>query len=144
MAAVAESKAVTAVRAAVAALNAGDIDGYLGYFDSSCGRWLAGNAQPLTLTDVGDGLRQLHGAFEGLHLDEDVVFGDERFVCARWRLRGIHVNDYLGCAPAGRSIDVETCEVYEIGSGLVVASWVYGDLLGQLVGQIAVDGGDGV
>ena len=138
----AESRAVTAVRAAVAALNAGDIDGYLGDFDSESRRWVAGFAEPLTLAEVGDGLRQLHAAFEGLHLDEDVVFGDERFACARWRMRGVHVNDYVGCAPTGRSIDVETCEVYEIGRDLVVASWVYGDLLGQLVRQIAVDGGD--
>jgi hypothetical protein len=142
MAAVGESKAVTTVRAAVTALNAGDVDGYLGCFAASCHRWIAGIAQPLTLADVGDGLRQLHGAFEGLHLHEDVVFGDERFACARWRLRGTHVHDYLGCAPAGRSIDVETCEVYEIGGDRVVASWVYGDLLGQLVRQVTVEVGD--
>jgi hypothetical protein len=131
-----DSKAVDAVRLAVAALNGGDVDRYLGYFEPSCKRWVAGFEQPLTLADVADGLRQLHAAFEDLHLDEDLLFGDERFACARWRMRGLHVHDYLGMAPAGQSIDVETCEVYEIGGDLVVTSWVYGDLLGQLVRQI--------
>jgi hypothetical protein len=140
----AEAGAVTAVRAAVAALNAGDIVGYLGGFDSESRRWVAGFPEPFTVADVGDGLRQLHAAFEGLHLDEgeNVVFGDEQFACARWRMRGVHVNDYLGFAPTGRSIDVETCEVYEIGRDLVVASWVYGDVLGQLARQIAGEPGD--
>jgi hypothetical protein len=139
---VGDSKAVDAVRMAVEAVNNGDIDGYLGCFDPSCKRWVAGFVQPLTLTVVGDGLRQLDAAFEGLHLDEDLLFGDERFACARWRMRGLHVNDYLGFSPTGQSIDVETCEVYEIGGDLVVATWVYGDLIGQLVGQIAAEESD--
>jgi predicted ester cyclase len=133
-----ESKAVDAVRSAVTALNDGDIDGYLRYFDPSCPRWVVGFEQPFTLTDISDSLQQLHAAFEGLHLDEDLLFGDERFVCARWRLRGRHVSDYLGFAPKGQSIDAETCEVYELGSGLVVTTWVYGDL-GQLFRQIAAE-----
>jgi hypothetical protein len=136
------STAVDAVRLAVSALNDGDVDGYLESFDPSCQRWVAGFAQPLTLTDVGDGLRQLRAAFDGFHLDEDLLFGDARFACARWRMRGLHVNDYLGCAPTRHSIDVETCEVYEIGGDRVVTTWVYGDLLGQLVRQIGGEEGE--
>jgi hypothetical protein len=82
-----DSKAVDAVRSAVAALNNGDIDGYLGYLDPSCKRWVA------------------------------------------------------GFAPKGQSIDVETCEVYELGGDLVVATWAYGNL-GQLPRQIAAEEGD--
>jgi hypothetical protein len=137
-----DSKAVDSVRSAVAALNDGDIDGYLGYFAPSCQRWVAGFEQPLGLNDVGAGLRQLHAAFEGLYLAEDLQFGDERFACARWRMRGVHACDYLGFSPTGVSIDVGTCEVYEIGGDLVVTSWVYGDLLGQLVAQIGTEEGD--
>jgi hypothetical protein len=139
---VSDSTAVDAVRLAVAALNAGDVDGYLGSFDPSCRRWVVGFAQPLTLGEVGDGLRQLCAAFEGLHLAEDLLFGDERFACARWRMRGLHVNDYLGYAPTRHPIDVETCEVYEIGGDRVVTTWVYGDVLAQLVAQIAGEEGD--
>jgi predicted ester cyclase len=133
-----DSKPVDAVRSAVAALNDGNIGGYLRYFEPSCPRWVAGLAQPLPLTDIADNLRQLHAAFEDLHLDEDLLFGDERFVCARWRLRGLHVRDYLGIAPKGQSIDVETCEIYQVGGGLVVTTWTYGDL-GQLFRQIAAE-----
>jgi predicted ester cyclase len=131
-------KPADTVRSAVAALNDGDIDGYLRYFDPSCQRWVAGLGRPLALSDIGDSLRQLHAAFEGLHLDEILLFGDERFVCARWRLRGHHVNDYLGFAPKGQSIDTETCEVYETAGGLVVTTWTYGDS-GQLFRQIAAE-----
>jgi predicted ester cyclase len=136
-----DSTAVGAVRSAVAALNEGDIDGYLRYFDPSCPRWVPGIAQPLTLSDIAGNFRLLYAAFDGLHLDEDLLFGDERFACARWRLRGRHVSEYLGHAPKGRSINVETCEIYEVADGLVVTSWVYGDL-GQLFRQIAADEGD--
>jgi predicted ester cyclase len=135
------STAADAVRSAVAALNDGDIDGYVRYFDPSCPRWAVGLAQPLTLTDIADSFRLLYAAFEGLHLDEDGLFGDERFACARWRLRGLHVGDYMGFPPKGRSIDVETCEIYEVADGIVVASWVYGDL-GQIFRQIGTEQGD--
>jgi predicted ester cyclase len=136
-----ESQAVDAVRAAVVALNDGDVDGYLSYFAPSCGRWAPGFAQPLTLTEIRDGFVQLRDAFEALHLHEDLLFGDQRFVCARWRLQGVHAHDYLGVAPSGRPIDVETCEVYEVDGGRVVVSWVYGDVIGQLVEQICGEAG---
>jgi predicted ester cyclase len=129
------SDAVDAVRSAVAAFNEGEIDGYLAHFDPSSKRWLGGAATPLSLTDIRDNLHQMQAAFAGLHLDEDLLFGDERFVCARWRLRGRHVGDYLGFPATDQSIDFETCEVYEIDAGRVIATWAYGDL-DQLVRQI--------
>jgi hypothetical protein len=136
-----DSTAVGAVRSAVAALNDGDIDGYLRYFDPSCQRWVAGLDKPLSVTEIGDSLRQLHAAFDGLHLGEDLLFGDEQFACARWRLRGRHVHDYLGFAPTERSIDTETCEIYQVESGVVVTTWTYGDL-GQLFRQIGAEQGE--
>jgi predicted ester cyclase len=138
-----DSQAADSVRAAVAALNDGDIDGYLGYFSPSCPRWADGLAQPLALSDVGDGLRQLHAAFEGLRLDEALLFGDHGFACAHWRLRGLHVREYLGFAPKGCSIDVATCEVYEVSDGRVVTAWVHGDLA-QLFQQITAEGGGAI
>jgi hypothetical protein len=136
-----DSKAADVIRSAVAALNDGDIDGYLQHFAPSCQRWVPGLEQPLALSEIGDSLRQLHDAFEGLHLGEDLLFGDERFACARWRLRGVHVKDYLGFAPTGRPIDAETCEVYQIGGDLVVTTWIYGDLE-QLFRQITPEQGE--
>jgi SnoaL-like polyketide cyclase len=129
-------KAVDTVRAAVMALNDGDIDGYLRHFDPSCPRWVPGFKQPLTLTEISDNFRLLRDAFDGLHLGEDLLFGDDQFACAQWRLRGVHVQDYLGYAPKGRTIDTQTCEVYQVSGGLVVTSWVYGDF-GELFRQIS-------
>ena len=137
------SGAVAAVRAAVAALNDGEIDGYFRHFDPACPRWIAGFAEPMSLADVRDGFEQLRNAFAGFHLHEDLLFGDERFVCARWRLQGRHMNEYLGVAPRGRSIDVKTCEIYEVADSAVVTSWVYGDVLAQLMTQLSGDHGDG-
>jgi predicted ester cyclase len=129
--------AVAVVRSAVAALNLGDIDGYLAHMDPACERWLIGVDQPLSYADVRDGLTQLWAAFDQMHLDEVLLFGDGAHVCARWRMRGVHRGDFFGVAPSGRSIDVEQCEVYELGDkGLVTASWVYGDH-GLLFRQIA-------
>jgi len=133
-----ESKAVAAIRSAVEALNGGDIDGYLDHFNPSCRRWIVGVDQPLSLAEVSDGLRDLHAAFEGLQLEEDLLFGDDRFACVCWRMRGRHVDDYLGIAPSGRTIEVETCEIYELDQHLVVTTRTYGDL-GQLFRQISVD-----
>jgi predicted ester cyclase len=134
--------AVAAVRAAAASLNAGDIDGYFRHFDPACPRWIAGFAKPLSLADVQDGFGQLRDAFAGFRRHEDVLFGDDRFVCARWRLQGRRTTEYLGVAPRGRSIDVETCEIYEIADATVITSWVYGDVLTPLVSQLSADDGD--
>jgi hypothetical protein len=133
-----DNKAVDAIRSAVAAFNASDVEGYLKYFDPSSRRWVAGLAQPLTFGEVSDNLRKLQAAFEGLHLHEDLLFGDEQFVCARWRIRGVHTNDYLGVVPTKQSIDVETCEIYELRDEVVVTTWTYGDL-GQLFSQLAAE-----
>jgi predicted ester cyclase len=127
---------VDAVRAAVAALNDGDIQGYLGSFDRSSLRWVAGLNQPLSLADVSNGLKQLVTAFENLHLKEDQLFGDRQFACARWRMAGRHTMEYLGIPARGKSIDVETCEIYQIRGNRLVTTWTYGDL-GQLFRQIS-------
>ena len=136
-----ESGPVTAVRSAVTALNDGDVEGYLSHFHPDGKRWAVGLAQPLALTDIRESLHQLHAAFEELRLREDLLFSDSRFVCARWRLQGVHVNDYLGFAPKRKSIDFQTCEVYEVEDELVVTTWVYGDH-GQLFRQIGAAGGE--
>ena len=136
------NKNVDAVRAAVAALNGGDIDGYLRHFDPACPRWVAGLDGPLSLADIRASLDQFHAAFKGLVLDEELVFGDDRYVCARWRLRGTQVGDYFGIASTGRSIDVQTCEIYELDAARVVTVWTHGDP-GALFRQIGADAGEG-
>ena len=135
------STRVDSIRGAVAALNAGDVEGYLQRFDPACKRWVAGMDQPLSLENIRESLVQLQQGFEALTLNEDVVFGDETFVCARWRLNGVHTGDYMGLPPKGRRIDARTCEVYRFDSDVVAESWVYGDLQ-DMFRQITTDDED--
>jgi len=137
-----DSGRVDAIRSAAAALNAGDVDGYLSYFAPSAMRWVSGFEQPLTLEEIGESIRQLFKAFDALHLDEDLLFGTERFVCARWRLRGVHEGEYLGTPPSHRTIDVQNCEVYEFDGERVIATWSYEDP-GQIFRQIGAGSEDG-
>ncbi|MDT5096090.1 MAG: hypothetical protein QOH60_5453 [Mycobacterium sp.] len=116
------------IRRAVAALNAGDVEGYLAGFLPDAPRWVSGLDTPLTISDIRANLTQLNDAFDRLHLDEDLLFGARGFVCARWTLRGVHIGEYGGIAPTHREIDVESCEIYAVADGKVYESWVYSDM----------------
>jgi predicted ester cyclase len=124
------------IRSAVVAVNRGDVKGYLQNFSSSCVRWIAGFDQPLSLGAVGEHLSQLIEAFDPLRLDEELLIGDDRFVCARWQLRGTQIGPFMGESSHGNSINVATCEIYKIADDLVVESWVYQDP-GQMFAQMA-------
>ena len=118
------------IRASVAALNAGDVEGYLAGFSGDALRWVSGLDAPLTLNDIRANLVLLTTAFDGLHLHEDLLFGARGHVCARWTLRGTHVGDYGGIAPTHREIAVKNCEVYAFSGATVSESWAYGDTTG--------------
>jgi predicted ester cyclase len=126
------------LRRAVAALNEGDIEGYLSGFASDCLRRVGGLNMALTVPDIRENLRRLFAAFDGLHLDEDLLFGGNGHVCARWTLRGVHTGEYGGIAPTRREIAVETCEVYTFTGDKVTECHVYGEtmsLFNQLSGN---------
>jgi predicted ester cyclase len=118
---------VNLVRRAVAALNAGDIEGYLSGFALDCLRWVGGLGVALTVPDIRDNLGQLFAAFENLHLEEDLLFGGDGHVCARWTLRGVHTGEYGGIAPTHREIAVDNCEVYTFTGDKVTECHVYGE-----------------
>jgi len=121
---------VEAVRTAVGAMNAGDVDRYLQAFTPTSPRWVPGIEEPFPLSAIAENITALHGAFTGFHLHEDLLFGAGRHVCARWRMVGTHTDEYFGIAPSGRAISVENCEIYEFDhdeGGLVATTWSYGD-----------------
>jgi predicted ester cyclase len=124
------------IRRAVAAFNAGDIEGYLAGFSPDSPRWVSGLHAPLTLDDIRANVTLLAEAFDRLHLDEDLLFGARGFVCARWTLRGVHVGDYGGIAATNRDVAVQSCEIYALAGGKVVESWVYSEMT-SLFDQIA-------
>jgi predicted ester cyclase len=123
-----DRRCVTDIRAAVAALNRGDSDGYLRQFEPTSMRWVDGIEEPFSLADVRENLGQLISAFEGLHLSEELLFGTDRYACAHWRMTGRHVGEYLDLPPTGHTIDVRTCEVYEFEGGRVRTTWTHGDV----------------
>jgi predicted ester cyclase len=120
---------VALVRQAVAALNEGDIEAYLSRFALDCLRWVGGLGVALTVSDIRENLSQLVAAFDELHLDEDLLFGGDGHVCARWTLRGVHTGEYGGMAPTHRDIAVETCEVYTFTGDRVTECHVYGEAM---------------
>jgi predicted ester cyclase len=126
------------VRQAVAALNDGDIEGYLSGFAPDCLRWVRGLGLALTVPDIRENLEQLFAAFDELHLDEDLLFGGDGHVCARWTLRGVHTGEYGGIAPTGREIAVDTCEVYTFTGDKVTECSVYGESM-SLFNQLSAN-----
>jgi hypothetical protein len=70
------------IRQAVAEFNNVDIEGYLQGFTPDCLRWVGGLGVALTVPEIRDNIGQLVAAFDELHLDEDLLFGGERHVCA--------------------------------------------------------------
>jgi predicted ester cyclase len=116
------------IRRCVAALNNGDVDGYLGGFSPDALRWVSGLDTPLTLSDIESNLRQMTMAFDRLHLQEDLLFGGSGHVFARWTLRGVHTGHYGGIAPTQRAVAVQTSELYAVAGSVVTESWVYGDM----------------
>jgi predicted ester cyclase len=124
------------LRRAVAALNEGDIEGYLSGFVPDCLRWVGGLGITLTVPDIRENLRQLFAAFDELHLDEDLLFGGNGHVCARWTLRGVHTGEYGGIAPTHREVAVDTCEVYTFTGDKVTECYVYGESM-SLFNQLA-------
>jgi predicted ester cyclase len=123
------------VRRAVEALNRGDIEGYLSGFAPDCLRWVGGLGLSLTVSDIRENLGQLFAAFDRFHLDEDLLFGGDGHVCARWTLRGVHTGEYGGIAPTHREIAVGTCEVHTFTGDKVTQSFVYGETM-SLFNQI--------
>jgi predicted ester cyclase len=130
---------VESIRAAVAALNRGDVDGYLQSFDVDSKRYLSGSDQPLSYGDINNGVTEMLSAFVPFVLEEEAIFGDEHSVCARWRIRGTQVAPFMGVPSVGATIDVQTCEIYEFEGDLVTVSYVYGDH-GEMFRQMAVPG----
>jgi predicted ester cyclase len=117
------------VRRAVAALKAGDVEAYLNGFAPDCLRWVGGLGLALTVPDIRENLMQLAAAFDELYLDEDLLFGGDAHVCARWTLRGVHTGEYGGIAPTHREIAVQTCEVYTFTGDKVTECHVYGQTM---------------
>jgi predicted ester cyclase len=127
------------IRAAVARLNASDVDGYLANFQPGCLHWISGIAEPMAMPAFVESLHALRRGLPDMQLEEVTLFGVDNFVCAQWRTKGIHAAELFGMPATHRSISFDTAEVYELDSAeRIRTSWAFGDpgVLFRQIGQI--------
>jgi predicted ester cyclase len=126
----AEPHTVATVRRAVAALNAGDVAGYIAHFTDDCPRWSPGVDEPAPLSLIRESSEMLLVALDGFWLEELQLFGIAEFVCAHWKLQGKHTGEYFGFPPTQNDVSIENIELYQFESnagGLICSTWTFGD-----------------
>ena len=128
---------VETIQAAVRLFNSHDLDGYFQAFATDCMRSAPGSPDMMmSLSDIRAGLELVMSAVEDVRLEEVMLFGERRHVCAWWRMVGTHTGEFLGAPPTGRNIAVDNAEIYEFDAdqgGLVSKSWSFGDPQALLV-----------
>lgn len=86
-----------------------------------------------------DGLRRdvstLREAFPDLRLEVEDVIVEYPYAVGRFAGTGTHERAFMGVQPTGRSVRFGMIEVLQVASGLIVARWSLGDLMG-LLGQL--------
>ncbi|GAA5063868.1 ester cyclase [Haladaptatus pallidirubidus] len=65
----------------------------------------------------------LREAFPDLIFELHDVFGDENKVAVRATMRGTHQGEYLGIAPTGNQVEVETITILRISGERIVEVW---------------------
>lgn len=119
------------IRAAVAAWNAGDADGYHAMYDSSLTHHGLG-AEPLDETGNRAFYERLSTGFPGCQLVVDDMLAEDGRVALRLRLVGEHGGEFVGVPPTGRPIEVGAQTILRFENGLVVERWTIADLAGLM------------
>jgi steroid delta-isomerase-like uncharacterized protein len=122
------------IRTAVAALNAGDVDGFLAMFDS---RLAHHGLAPEPLDENGNRAfyEGFTTAFPGCQLVLDDMLAEADRVAVRFHVTGEHRGEFLGVPPTGRSIRVDAQAIMAFEDGRVTERWTTADLMG-LMSQI--------
>jgi predicted ester cyclase len=132
-----QSRNAEATLAAVAAWNAGDLDGYLSLYDDVIR--LHGYApEPMDKTavtgfyrSVFDTLRAEDGKGPRLEFLDILEDGDR--IANRFVMSGHHVGPFMGIPPTGRPYVLNGITILRFTSGLVVERWSSADMLGLLM-----------
>jgi steroid delta-isomerase-like uncharacterized protein len=121
-----------ALTQAVDRWNAGDLDGYLRFYDD--GIRVHGIAQqPMDKAAVRVFYEGLFAAFPGNRLDVHETFGvDDRLTC-RFTLSGKHGGTFLGVPATGTQIVLPGITIMHFRDGRCVERWSSADMLGLLV-----------
>jgi steroid delta-isomerase-like uncharacterized protein len=116
---------------AVAAWNAGDLDGYLELYDDSI-RLHGYSPEPMDKTQVRGFYAGVMGAFDP-KLAFHEVFGDGDRVVIRFTMTGTHRGEFLGVPATGRDVAVDGITILHFRDGKCVERWSQADMLGWLV-----------
>jgi steroid delta-isomerase-like uncharacterized protein len=130
------SKHRDALNAAVAAWNAGDLEGYLTLYDEAI--LLHGySSEPLTKSGVRQFYKMIQEAFTAagaaspaLQLDDVIEDGDR--IAARFTIRGEHRAPFMGAPATGRPIALPGITIMYFRNGRVIERWSNADMLGLL------------
>jgi predicted ester cyclase len=63
------------------------------------------------------------GGFPDMAFTAEDMIAEGDKVAARVRVTGTHTGEFMGIPPTGRSIDIETIDIIEVGDGKAVAHW---------------------
>jgi steroid delta-isomerase-like uncharacterized protein len=79
-----------------------------------------------------DFVRRIRGAFSGIRIKVEDVFGADDKVVVRWSGEMVHTGDDLGFPSTGRKIQVGGMSIARIMNGQVVEGWDNWDQLAML------------
>lgn len=117
---------------AIAAWNAGDLDGYLTLYDD--GVTLHGYApEPMDKVAVRGFYEQIFAGLPGSQIELLDTFGSGDRIVTRFVQRGRHGGELLGVPATGRDVEVNGITILRFRDGRVVERWAVADMLGVLV-----------
>lgn len=124
-----ENKA--AVRGAIEALNAGDLDRYLEIYAPNC---VAHGFGPGPIGP--DGLRQFYATIWSAFPDGRVTFdeqiGEGDRVSIRYTFRGTHRGELMGLPPTGKAVAMGGQTILRFREGKIVERWQNADFFGLM------------
>jgi steroid delta-isomerase-like uncharacterized protein len=132
-----EKDHVKLAKAALAAINAHDIDGYLKNIDDS----FVGESETLGTIHGRDGARQMlttmFQAFPDLHIEVEQIIVSGDHVVSRALLTGTHKGSFAGVPATNKKVSWRSCNVVEVKNGKAVRSRIYADNV-SLMRQLGV------
>jgi steroid delta-isomerase-like uncharacterized protein len=121
-----------ALHAAVERWNAGDLDGYLAFYDDGI-RLHGFSPEPMDKATVRDFYAGIFASFPGsrITIHETVADGD-RLSC-RFTLTGRHDGSFMGVPATGTQIAMPGITIFHFRDRRCVERWSVADMLGVLV-----------
>jgi predicted ester cyclase len=128
---------ITRLNAAIAAWNAGDLDGYLDLYDAGI-RLHGYSPEPMDKAAVAGFYRMIHDTLrveggQAPRVEIVDVVGDGDRVAFRFAQSGHHVGPFMGFAPTGRPYAIGGITIMRFAGGRVAERWSAVDMFGLLV-----------